>query len=54
LPSHVKDEATTFDLMVYDVLMAWDRYKQDQANGKLNPAEVSEDRLLEILKQAKG
>ena len=54
LPSEVDSRATTFDLMVYDVLMAWDQHKQDKQNGNLAPPNVSEEELLKILKKAKG
>jgi hypothetical protein len=40
--------------MVYDVLMAWDRYQQDRQSGKLNPGNLNEDQLIEMMKRAKG
>jgi hypothetical protein len=54
LPSEVVAHASTFDLMVYDVLMAWDKYKEDKQNGKLTPAELDEAELMKLLKKAKG
>jgi hypothetical protein len=40
--------------MVYDVMVAWDNYKEDRANGRLTPPQVSEEKLLEIMRKAKG
>lgn len=54
LPSHVNTHGTTFDLMVYDVLMAWDQHKQDRQNGNLAPPNVSEEELLKIMQRSKG
>jgi hypothetical protein len=53
LPSEVADHASTFDLMVYDVLMAWDKYKEDKQNGKLNPESLDEAELMKLLKRAR-
>lgn len=54
LPSKVRDEGTTFDIMVHDVLMAWDQYQNDRANGKMITPDVDEKTLLEIMQKAKG
>jgi hypothetical protein len=40
--------------MVYDVMVAWENYKEEKANGKLSPPQVSEEDLLEIMRKAKG
>ena len=29
LPSQVRDQATTYDLMIYDVMMAWEKYQSN-------------------------
>lgn len=54
LPSDVQARGTTYDIMVYDVLMAWDQYREDKKNGKITTPMVDEKELLEILKRAKG
>lgn len=54
LPSYVKDHGTTFDLMVHDVLMAWDQHNHDRANGKMTTPNVDEKTLMEIMNKAKG
>jgi hypothetical protein len=40
--------------MVHDVLMAWDRHNNDQANGKMSTPHVDDETLMEIMKKAKG
>lgn len=50
----VLTQGTTFDIMVHDVMVAWENHKQEKASGKLTPPEVSEETLLEIMRKAKG
>jgi hypothetical protein len=54
LPSYVRDNASTFDLMIMDVMVTWEQHRQDQADGKLSAPELSQDELLKILKETKG
>jgi len=54
LPSEVDSRASTFDVMVYDVLMAWDQYKEDKKHGRISTPNLDEKDLVEILKRAKG
>jgi hypothetical protein len=54
LPSEVDSKASTFDVMVYDVLMTWDQYKEDKKNGKISTPNLDEKELLDIIKRAKG
>ena len=54
LPSEVDAKASTFDIMVYDVLMAWDQYKEDKKNGRISTPQVDEEQLIEMMKRAKG
>tara|TARA_R110000868_G_scaffold372176_1_gene635994 strand:+ start:258 stop:452 length:195 start_codon:yes stop_codon:yes gene_type:complete len=37
LPSEVAAKATTYDLMISDVLATYDRYEQTKAKGKVDP-----------------
>lgn len=50
LPSEVEFRATTYDLMITDVLATWDSHQADPAQTE----NYSEDQLQEILKGAKG
>lgn len=54
LPSVVAEQASTFDLMVYDVSMTWEQHQQDRATGKSTVPELSQDELLRILKESRG
>lgn len=49
LPSEVLSKATTYDLMVTDVLMTWDNYQNNPADAE----NYQTDDLEAILKQVK-
>lgn len=49
LPSEVLSRATTFDIMVTDILMTWERYQQNPAQAE----NYQTDDLLNILKETK-
>jgi hypothetical protein len=51
LPHVVQNEATTFDLMVYDVVNTWENYKINKSQGKL--AEPSQEALQEMMKKVR-
>lgn len=52
LPSEVLARGTTFDIMVMDVMAAWEDYHQKKAEGTYVP-DLSEDELLQILEENK-
>lgn len=51
LPSDVVNRASTFDLMVYDVSISWEKYQRDKDSGQ-NP-EYTQEELLESMKYLK-
>lgn len=55
LPSEVAARATTYDLMVTDVLATYETYEQHKASGKLMPQDnaFSEQELLEMMEKVK-
>lgn len=53
LPSEVLARATTFDIMVMDVMATWEDYHQKKADGSYVP-DVSEEELLKILEESKN
>ena len=55
LPSEVALKATTFDLMVVDVLATYDKYESYKARGEVMPMDdaYSVDELQEILNKAR-
>lgn len=50
LPSVILEQASTFDLMVYDVSMTWEQEQHDRINGNSTVPELNQDELLKILK----
>lgn len=51
LPSQVIEHATTYDLMVYDVMMAWEQKHRDEAEGKV--PQLSQEQMKTLLHKAK-
>ena len=54
LPSHVLAHATTYDLMITDVMSTWEEYQYNKARGKPTVPNYTEDELMKIFKQGKG
>lgn len=50
LPSHVLDNATTYDIMIDDVYESWLRY---QTRDKDQPPEVAPEVLQEIINKSR-
>lgn len=53
LPSQVRESGTTYDLMIYDVMMAWEQEQQDKANGKKTSPVLSQDAMMAALERVK-
>lgn len=56
LPSMVEQQATTFDIMVSDILATYDNYQQQKANGKVDPSiyGFSQNELKSMMEQTKN
>ena len=54
LPSYVQANATTFDIMVYDVMMSWEEHQQDQAEGKLTTPKLTQEQMMAMLNNVKN
>lgn len=56
LPSQVEQHATTYDIMVLDVLNTYDNYQQQKANGKIDPSvyKYTDEELKIMLEKANG
>lgn len=54
LPSVVASQASTFDLMIYDVSMTWEKEQQERSEGKSTVPELNQEELLKILKESRG
>lgn len=55
LPSQVEQHATTYDLMITDVLATYDRFMQSKQSGKIDPNvyQYTEEELKEMMQKAK-
>jgi hypothetical protein len=54
LPSMVRDHGTTYDLMIYDVMMSWDQYQQQRAEGKMPIPHLSQEEMLAMMEKVKN
>lgn len=51
LPSKIIQEATTYDIMIADVLNSWEKYQYDKASGKNVVPDYTQDELLEMMRK---
>jgi hypothetical protein len=54
LPSQVVKQATTYDLMIADVMSTWEDYQIRKSGGKPVVPDLTTDELLELVKNNKG
>ena len=56
LPSQVQSDATTYDLMITDVLATYDRYIESKQSGKTDMSlyQYKEEELLAMMKKARN
>ena len=53
LPSEVLTRATTYDLMIADVMSSWEEYQYNKAMGKNPIPEYTSDELLGLFNKGK-
>jgi hypothetical protein len=53
LPSMVREYGNTYDLMIYDVMMSWEQYQQEQASGKKSTPQLSEEQMMAAMERVK-
>ena len=53
LPSIVRECGNTYDLMIYDVMMSWEQYQNEQASGKKATPQISEQAMMAALERVK-
>ena len=53
LPSEIISRATTYDLLVYNSLMAWEQEQQDRAAGRKPVPKLSTEQMLEMIKKVR-
>lgn len=54
LPSQVHSMGTTYDLMIYDVMMSWEKYQQEKADGKKPLPNLTKDQMTAMLERVKN
>jgi hypothetical protein len=54
LPSSVREFATTYDLMIYDVMMSWEQYQQERAEGKTQTPNLTQEEMLKMVERTKN
>lgn len=54
LPSQVEANATTFDIMVYDVMMSWEEHQRNQSEGKLETPKLSQEQMMAMMNKVKN
>lgn len=56
LPSEVAERATTYDIMITDVLASYNNYEQQKASGKVDPSAYgfTQDDLASMMEKARG
>jgi len=53
LPSEVLAHASTFDIMVYDVMTAWEQEQSDRANGVKKKPELTQEQMMAAMERVK-
>jgi hypothetical protein len=54
LPSQVRDTATTYDLMVADIMLSWESQKIEEMKGGIKtPPKLSEAQMKAMLDRVK-
>ena len=53
LPSYVKANATTYDMLVTDALLSWENEQYERAQGRTPVPNLTKEEMLAMLKQAK-
>jgi hypothetical protein len=53
LPSQVVGSATTYDLMISDVMSSWEEYQYNKAMGKTTVPDYSTKELLDMMHKGK-
>ena len=54
LPSKLLCDADSFDLMVFDVAVTWEKMQHDKANNKVDSSMYKQEDLQAIMDKAKG
>ena len=54
LPSYVRANATTYDMLVTNAMQSWEKEQYDKASGKLSTPQLSTEEMLSMLDRVKN
>ena len=54
LPSYVRANATTYDVMVMDMMLSWEEQAREQANGIKPVPELTQEQMMEMIKRTRS
>jgi hypothetical protein len=54
LPSYVRANATTYDMLVTNALQSWEKEQYDKASGKLSTPQLSTEEMKSMLDRVKN
>ena len=54
LPSYIQANATTFDIMVYDVMMSWEEHQRNQSEGKLETPKLTQEQMIAMIEKTRN
>lgn len=56
LPSEISIRATTYDIMVMDVVATYEQYQQEMQSGKVSPElyQYTDDEMKTMMEKARG
>ena len=54
LPSYVRDNATTYDVMVMDMMLSWEEQSRGEAAGIKSVPELTQEQMLEMIKRVRS
>lgn len=53
LPSYVKANANTFDMLVTNTVLAWEQEQYDKASGKTSTPNLTQEQMKAMIKATK-
>lgn len=54
LPSYVRDNATTYDVMVMDMMLSWEEQARNETSGIKSVPELTQEEMQAMLKRVKN
>ena len=54
LPSYVRANATTYDMLVTNAMQSWEKEQYDKASGKLSTPQLSTEEMQSMLDRVRN